>query len=120
MKPASAGEIDAVFQEEHKRRYGYARATLKTQVVNLRARIIQHNHASLKTPVPPASASRERKDILLNGKRWDALFLARAALGVGETIVGPAVLEEETSTTFVPPDWRCTCLPEGDLLLEKS
>jgi N-methylhydantoinase A len=119
MKPASAGEVDAVFQEEHKRRYGYARATLKTEVVNLRARIVQRNSAELKTPILPVSADRERKDILLNGKRWDALFLARAALGAGEAIVGPAVLEEETSTTFVPPGWRCTCLPEGDLLLEK-
>ncbi|MBS7700681.1 MULTISPECIES: hydantoinase/oxoprolinase family protein [unclassified Chelatococcus] len=120
MQPASASEIDAAFQDEHKRRYGYARPALKTQMVNLRARIIQRNGARLETPIPEASGAREHKEILLGGKRWEAAFLPRSALGRGETIAGPAILEEATSTSFVPPGWTCTCLASGDLLLEKA
>ena len=40
------------------------------------------------------------------------------SLAPGDRLPGPAVVEEATSTTFVPPGWALQCLPSGDLLLE--
>jgi len=120
LAPATAAELDAQFQAEHLARYGYSRPNLKTQVVNLRARIVQRNEGKLATPRGDADPARERKAIVLDGKRLTALFLARAALAPGQSVAGPAILEEMTSTSFVPEGWTATCLPTGDLLIEKN
>jgi len=118
---ATAAELRTLFEAEHARRYGYARSTLAMQVVNLRGRIVRRNAAALATPMPAAAGmGRETQDIVLAGQTRPATFMPRAALAANERIVGPAVLEENTSTVFVPPDWTATCLPSGDLLLEKS
>jgi len=119
--PAAAARLRELFEAEHARRYGYARSTLPMQVVNLRGRIVRRNTADLRTPsAAAASHEREAQDIVLAGETLSAVFLPRAALPVGERIAGPAVLEENTSTVFVPPHWTATCLPSGDLLLEKA
>lgn len=120
MAPATAADLDACFQAEHKARYGYARPNLKTQVVNLRARIVQRNDANLATPLVAADDAREHKTIVLDGRELVALFMSRSALRPGESLAGPAILEEMTSTSFVPAGWRATCLETGDLLIEKG
>lgn len=118
---ATAAELRALFEQEHERRYGYARSTLAMQVVNLRGRIVRRNEAALATPMASApDAPRETQDIQLAGRVQSASFLPRAALAVHARIAGPAVLEENTSTVVVPPGWTATCLPSGDLLLEKE
>lgn len=120
LTAATASELDAQFQKEHLARYGYSRPSLKTQVVNLRARIVQRNQAKLATPVNEGDATREQKKIVMDGRSQTATFMARSALKPGETVAGPAILEEMTSTSFVPSGWTATCLPSGDLLLEKE
>lgn len=120
LAPATAGELDAQFQKEHLARYGYSRPNLKTQVVNLRARIVQRNDAKLATPIAEGDASREQKTIVVDGRKQTATFMARSALKPGETVQGPAILEEMTSTTFVPAGWSAACRQSGDILLEKG
>ena len=43
----------------------------------------------------------------------------KRALAPGARIDGPAVLEEPSATTLVPPGWFALCLPTGDLMLER-
>lgn len=117
---APATLLRELFEAEHQRRYGYARSSLAMQVVNLRGRIVRRNAAQPVTPAAaPAAAAREQQDLVLAGRTCTATFMPRAALGAGERIAGPAVLEEPTSTVFVPPQWSAVCLPSGDLLLER-
>jgi N-methylhydantoinase A len=40
-----------------------------------------------------------------------------AAIGAGETIEGPAIIEADTTTVVVPPDTIATATPHGDLTL---
>ncbi len=118
---ATAAKLRELFEAEHTRRYGYARSSLPMQVVNLRGRIVRRHDTAFSTPMPAAgSLQREAQDIVLAGRTLRTTFMARAALAPGERIEGPAVLEENTSTVFVPPHWTATCLPSGDLLLEKA
>ncbi len=118
---ASAARLRELFEAEHTQRYGYARSTLPIQAVNLRGRIVRRNTQALSTPAPAADTRpRETQQVVIGGKALDAVFLPRAALAPGDTLAGPAVLEENTSTVVVPPGWKANCLPSGDLLLEKS
>ncbi len=117
----SAAELRQRFNDEHLTRFGYARASLPIQMVNLRARIRQPNNAKIVTPPLVAdAASRETRTIVLGGRRLETVFLSRGSLAIGDAVQGPAVIEEATSTTFVPETWTARCLPTGDLLLEKQ
>lgn len=118
---ASAERLRELFETEHRRRYGYARSTLPMQVVNLRGRIVRRNDAQLSTPRAPAGAQAPQvQPVVLGGKALDATFMPRANLAPGQSIAGPAVLEENTSTVIVPPGWHARCLDSGDLLLERT
>lgn len=118
---ASAARLRELFEAEHQRRYGYARSTLPMQLVNLRGRIVRRNEAKLHTPRPPAEAQQPQvQDLVLGGRTLAATFMPRANLAPGQSIAGPAVLEESTSTVIVPPSWTARCLESGDLLLERA
>src|SRR5690606_34042885 len=99
----------------------YARPNLPVQLVNLRARIVRKNTASLITsrPDPIADEQAASGTMMHEGRTVQATFMPRASLAEGQTMTGPAVLEEPTSTVFVPEGWTCICLPTGDLILEK-
>jgi N-methylhydantoinase A len=44
----------------------------------------------------------------------------RGRLAAGETILGPAVIEQEDSTTLVPPGWHARVVAGAALLMERS
>src|SRR5690606_23096412 len=99
-----AAALRAAFETEHRALYGYARDSLQVQVVNLRGRIVKRTSLELKTRTAgDPDEPRISQDIVIDGEKTSATFMARAALPAGEHIDGPAVLEEPTSTLFVPP-----------------
>ena len=69
--------------------------------------------------VRPAKPLLEARDVWFDGGFRSTPILDRARLRAGETITGPAVLEESGSTTLVPPGWSLRVLRYGDLLMEK-
>ncbi|MDQ8726656.1 hydantoinase/oxoprolinase family protein [Bradyrhizobium sp. LHD-71] len=122
LAQTSPQALRTVFENLHRERYGYVRSNLPVQIVNARARLTRKNELNVITPKENVSprASRETCDIVLRGKRVAATFMARSDLDFGETVSGPAILEEPTTTTLVPPTWTARCCDSGDLLLEKK
>jgi len=120
--PANGAAIRDAFSRAHQQRYGYARAKLGIEVVNYRVRAMQAVAGKLQLAGPVASGTPaiESGEILHAGARIKASYVNRASLPEGYTIDGPAVIEEPTSTTLVPPGWRCSVLKTGDLMLERS
>jgi N-methylhydantoinase A len=49
-----------------------------------------------------------------------AAIYHRAAMPVGLIISGPAIVEQDDSTTLVEPGWSGRVLPDGTLLLTAS
>ncbi|RZN36250.1 hydantoinase/oxoprolinase family protein [Bradyrhizobium sp. Leo121] len=119
---ASPSELRAIFESLHRERYGYTRSNLPVQIVNARARLTRKNKLNVVTPKgdPGRNGTRETCDIVLQGKSIAATFMDRSDLDFGETIMGPVILEEPTTTTLVPPGWTARCCESGDLLLEKK
>jgi N-methylhydantoinase A len=117
--PASGSDLRGLFEAEHRSRYGYARASLGVEVVGYRVRVIRRNDATITTPLPSGvGADPENAPVAAGGERANALFVARERLTPGARLEGPAVIEEPTSTTFVPKGWIVECQPTGDLLIE--
>ena len=50
------------------------------------------------------------------GEWWEAEIKDRYAIS---ELSGPAILNEETSTTFVPPGWIASSFDDGSLLIRE-
>lgn len=111
----------ARFHDVHATRYGHAEPERSVQLVTLRL--------TATKPEPPRSlphltVTPERAvyelDVLERGERVRATFLARDGLAPGIKQHGPAVVEDTTSTAFVPTGWVAHVDEHTNLILERS
>lgn len=58
--------------------------------------------------MPPAVFSR------------DCLVYAREGLGAGSAVDGPAIIEEQTSTTLIPPGFGAVVDEYGNIILRRA
>jgi N-methylhydantoinase A len=119
-RPTSAADLRRLFEDEHRTRYGYARAKLSVEVVSYRIRIVRANEAQIETPLPSGEAHvPETISLTMSGCEVAATLVSREAMRQGTRLMGPAVIAEATSTTFVPPEWDAEMLRSGDLMLRR-
>jgi N-methylhydantoinase A len=64
-----------------------------------------------------ASGPRGRRPVVFEGARLETPVFHRDALALGETLDGPAIIEEPGSSTVVPPGWTARLEPRGCLIL---
>lgn len=119
--PLSAGGLDEAalagladrFHAEHERVYGYRLDHHGVEVVNLRA-----TGASLAPPLPwPARSAEEGRPEPVGTRRvaWrtpadadDWPVYRFTAIGTGQSVAGPAIVEYPGSTCVIPPGWTAT------------
>ncbi len=120
-----AADFPARFHREHEKAYGYAHSGRLMEVVNLRVRL------TIPTPKPPARRSAatrrapaaalvKQKPVWFEGGFLETPFYDRERLGVEIRIPGPAVVVEYSSTTVVPPDWKCEVDNHLNLVLTRT
>jgi len=68
---------------------------------------------------PPAGALLETRNVHVgDGRRVDVPIFARAQLQPGNRLVGPALVEQYDSCTFVAPRWRARVDTFGTIRME--
>jgi N-methylhydantoinase A len=111
------------FQRAHARLYGYALEGREIELVCLRVRA-RVAEAARSTRPPRATAlpraARRGTRPAGFGRRTRAAVLEREALPLGCTFAGPALVEEYSGTTLVPPGWRARVTAGGHLWLAKA
>jgi N-methylhydantoinase A len=113
----------AAFERAHERLYGHALAGREVELVCLRTR------ALVRAPLPepravrarplPASAAATRRTLWIDGEHEAPVF-DRTRLEPGHAFAGPALVEEYSGTTLVPPGWRASVTGGAHLLLERG
>ena len=116
--------IRAQFQEHYRSVYGYTDEGADIEVLDIRTSAVG---VTRKPPVAgagvsPGGGGREpgHREVFCDGRAVEALVLDRGALAAGTGFDGPAVVEQYDSTTFVPPGFRVTVDPLGNLIGEAS
>lgn len=106
-----ADEVSVIetFLREHQRLYGYAPGGKPIEIVAARVEArgprpgVLPGHATMNT----------------QGLAGPEGFVSRQALEVGQTRMGPIVIEEYAATTVVPHGWTVQPLADGQVILEK-
>jgi N-methylhydantoinase A len=118
--PASIAEA---FHIEHERIYGFRDTdtdvelgTVRLAVVGVTTKIAQPEIAR-GTGAPSRKGERQ---IFRKGKWLMAGVYDREALGAGDRIEGPAIIEQDDTTTVLLPDWSARADTVGNLHLERN
>jgi N-methylhydantoinase A len=104
----TSASLRAAFHEKHDRLYGFRRDANPVELLRLelsaigKVRRIHPLHTDDETRTGFEHAESRR--IYLDGQLHDARIIRRAELLPGAAVGGPCVVEEHTSTTFVPPE----------------
>jgi N-methylhydantoinase A len=114
---------EAAFHRAHERLFGYCLDAREIELVCLRSRAIVPNPAPrTRKPSPrrlPSDAtSGERKATF--DRAVSARVVRREALKPGVSFNGPALVEEYSGTSLVPPGWRAEVTGGEHLLLRRS
>ena len=67
--------------------------------------------------VEPARKGQRRAWVPARQAYAEVPVYERSALAIGETIVGPAIVEEPSSTLIVPPDARAVSDAAGNIVV---
>ena len=111
------------FHQAHERRYGYANRGRSIELVNVRSTFIGRTKKPefKKTPKQRGRpVPVERQAVWIDHKRMRTSIYDRSTLGHGHVIKGPAIIGEYSSTTLIPPDFRCVVDGYLNLVLENS
>jgi len=120
LDPAALEGVVERFHGEHARLYGHAMREEPVEAVTLRVTGTVPTPPMADRPDPGgADADRGEREVYFEGTGYtDAAVLFRPALGVGETVEGPVVLEDTGSTAMLPPGTTGRVADDGSFVIE--
>jgi N-methylhydantoinase A len=121
--PLAGGDPDRLrpeFEVRHRRLYGYATGeALECVSLRVTARVPSAGSGSAPSPARrPAAPAGTLRAFFPGPGTVDMPRYERETLGEGALVEGPAFIEDEWTTTVVPPGQRCRADRWGNLLLE--
>ncbi|MCY4452364.1 MAG: hydantoinase/oxoprolinase family protein [Immundisolibacterales bacterium] len=117
-------DMDAVrrrFDAAYDRQYGHSSPENRVEMANVRVAALGRLARPPSAPPArePARTTRER-DVFFAGRSRKTPILDRNGLEPDDVVAGPAIIEESTATTLVPPGWRAAVIEGGHLSMTKE
>jgi N-methylhydantoinase A len=121
---ADIADIERAFRETYAARYG-AQGARPIEIVSYRVAAWGLVAKPQLPPIDPTGRSLEAavcgtRAVSFLGSELQVKILARDHLPMGVAVEGPTLIEEEGTTTVVPPGWIAELDPIGCLLLRRS
>jgi N-methylhydantoinase A len=124
--PISGGPVDMAearrsFDAAYERQYGHSSPEGRVEVANLRVAAIGRLQLppapdpAITAPQPPRT-----RGVYFDGRRTETAIIQREQIAPGDVISGPAIIEEPTATTLLPPSWRLCLMAGGHLSLTRK
>jgi N-methylhydantoinase A len=120
VRQHAVAAAEAAFVDAHVAAYDYALDGTAMELVAVRVTATAAEAPiDVHSPDAPLSAPLGRRRVWMRGQWQDALILDRS--GIGEAPVpGPALIEQEDTTTLLFPGWTARRVAAGSLLLERG
>lgn len=121
----SLQEAEEAFHEEHLRLYTYHSRGDPTEIVNLRVRglgIVSRPETKRINPGNSVDALVGARPVYFRESKGflDTNIYSRDMLGSGASIEGPAIIEERTSTTLIPPSFQADIDEYGNIIIRRT
>ena len=126
VPPDLEGELDGgtvarLFHEEHHRRYGFSNPATPVQTTTIRLAVIgRMAPVDLPAAEPGHAEPTGRRNVWHDGQGVAVEVYARARIGSGAVVHGPAIIEQADTTTFLLPGWQARADRLGTLLLTEA
>ena len=115
-QPAAITEL---FHQVHERQYGFrdldSVVEVMTERLRVTGRIAPVTLSGVEQQAPPEPVATRR--VFYDGSFLQAAVFLRRELGEGATIAGPAIVEQEDSTTWILPGWSAKVDRIGNMLV---
>ncbi len=124
--PLTREAIADAFASAYRAAYGRVLEKIPQKVMNTRVAVIGRRPAfdmSVFAPADGRAAAdciRETRRVYAGGAWHEAPVYDRLALAVGETVTGPAVLEQPDATVFLDPGLAARVDAFGNLVMERA
>ncbi|MCZ2739349.1 MULTISPECIES: hydantoinase/oxoprolinase family protein [Bacillus] len=117
-------QLIEAFHKLHQRQYGHRDDQARIEFTHLRVRVIGETPTLPFSPVHESSGQslkpNEYRRIFIEEKEYKASVYNRDTLSVGSIINGPAVIEQDDTTTLILPNWTGSIDPSGNLVISKE
>ena len=110
-----------LFHEEHHRRYGFSNSATPVQTTTIRLGVIGRvSPVDLPSADPGEATPTGRRRVWHEGGDISVDVYARAGVGAGALVQGPAIIEQADTTTFLLPGWQARADRLGTLKLTEA
>jgi len=119
----AVSRLSSLFHRAHQARYGHHNPTETVELVTLRLAAVgeigrqAERPSSRRSGELPPSATRS---VVFRGRPTATHIYQRDNLKPGHAFPGPAVVEEKSCTTVVPPGFSCRVDEYGNILITRS
>lgn len=109
------------FDAAYARQYGHNSPENRVEMANIRLAALGHLPRPENAPPAPLAAKAARaRDVFFDGTAQPTQILDRNAIAPDSIVHGPAIIEEATATTLLPPAWQARLTEGGHLVLTKG
>lgn len=118
-----AASIAEAFHLEHERIYGFRDTDTDVELGTVRLAVVGVTENISQPEIAAGSgkpACKGERLIFRSGKWVSAGVYDRSALGAGDQIAGPAIIEQDDTTTVLLPGWSARADALGNLHLERT
>jgi N-methylhydantoinase A len=118
----SLDEIDGVFHDAHRVRYGHSTPGAPVEFVNLRLAAMGRIATAASPYHAPADGAEPllgTRTVVFAGVEHETQVLLRDRLAFGSRHEGPVVIEEQSSTTLVPPGHVAALDEHGNIVITR-
>jgi N-methylhydantoinase A len=122
LAEATTDRLQAAFHDRHERLYAHADRAADVELIDLRATITGATPQPGIVPVPAGRGPATpvgRRPIHYGRRRYDADVYHRRDLRAGQHLDGPAIVEQEDTTTLVPAGFLAAVDRLGNLVIER-
>lgn len=119
--PIDMDNVRASFDAAYERQYGHNSPENRVEMANIRLAALGHLPRPENAPPAPEAPNPTRtRDVYFDGHAQTTQVVDRNSIAMGDTLDGPAIIEENTATTLLPPGWRAQLITGGHLTLTKG
>ncbi len=124
LDEAALDQLKAAFHARHEELYTYSEPQSVVEVVNVESAILGQVDRPRRMKLAAGKGADSARNgvrpmiFTADGRRQDTPVYAGAALGAGDTITGPAVIEEITTTVVIEPGWSAQLHESGVYVLD--